>query len=151
MPVFVDSTEITDEEIFAEMQHHPAPDVKAARKAAARALAIRELLRGAAIRAGHMKHDADMKEEEAAIDTLLSSEIAIPAAHPEDCRAYFEKNIDKFRSKDTEMDRETLFKAAEPKIREFLQYQSFRNGLRSYIEKLAADAKIVGLDLFESA
>ena len=44
MPLYVNNTEITDEQVFAEMQYHPASSLPEAQEKAAQALAIRELL-----------------------------------------------------------------------------------------------------------
>lgn len=87
--IVVDGTTITARDIAAEMQHHPAEEVRAAWNSAARALVVRRLLLDAA-----GCTDPDPEEEDAAITALLAREVHVPepddaaarrwlAAHPE--------------------------------------------------------------------
>ena len=113
MPVFVNGVEISDHAINSELQYHPAGSVEEAREAAARALAVRELLLQAAARRGidrpdPSEHgDADEREtdDEALIRTLIACEVRTPEPDHEACRRFYEQNLKRFRSPD-------LFQAA---------------------------------------
>lgn len=147
MPIFVNNVEITDDEVYREMQHHPAPSVDAARDEAARALVVRELLRQAA--------DGDMQgaargsdDEEAAISRLIDREVRIPLADEPACRRYYEHNTAHF--KDAKTGQLLSFDLVEGHIRDYLYARSFHAGLAQYISILAERAKIVGFRLTES-
>ena len=113
MPVYVNSVEISDHAINSELQYHPAGSVKQAREAAARALAVRELLLQAAARRGIDRPDPPEQgqeneretDDEALIRTLLAREVRMPAPDDASCRRFYEQNLKRFRSPD-------LFEAA---------------------------------------
>lgn len=113
MPVFVNGVEISDHAINSELQYHPAGSVEEAREAAARALAVRELLLQAAARRGIDQPDplepgqADEREtdDEALIRTLIAREVRTPEPDHDTCRRFYEQNRKRFRSPD-------LFEAA---------------------------------------
>jgi peptidyl-prolyl cis-trans isomerase C len=113
VPVFVNGVEISDHAINAELQHHPAGSVEEARGAAARALAVRELLLQAAARCGIDRpeppagDDAEVREtaDEGLIRTLLAREVRTPEPDRETCRRFYAQNLERFRSPD-------LFEAA---------------------------------------
>ena len=71
MPLYINHTEITDEQVFAEMQYHPASSLSEAQEKAAQALAIRELLLQEAARLGITAPDASATQE-AQEDFLIS-------------------------------------------------------------------------------
>jgi peptidyl-prolyl cis-trans isomerase C len=103
-PVSVNGVVIAREAIAAEMQHHPAPRPIEAWQAAARALAVRELLlqeaRRLDIAAVPLSDAAGRREteEEALIRALIAQEIATPQPNPEECRRYYDRNRHRFRS-----------------------------------------------------
>lgn len=109
--VVVNGVEITAEAIAQEAQQHPAPDGKAAWLAAARALAMRELLlqeaRRLGIEAEPETDEAGRREldEEALIRALLEREAAPLAPTEDECRRYYAANAGRFRTPD-------LFEAA---------------------------------------
>lgn len=113
MSVSVNGVEIADHAINAEVQYHPAGSVEEARAAAARALAVRELLLQAARRLGIEEPDsldngeADEREtrDEALIRTLLAREVKTPEPDEATCRRFYDNNLQRFRSPD-------LFEAA---------------------------------------
>ena len=113
MPVLVNGVEITDHAINSELQYHPAGSVEEARVAAARALAVRELLLQAAARHGIDRPDPPEPEspderetdDEALIRTLLAREVRTPEPDEAGCRRFYEQNLKRFRSPD-------LFEAA---------------------------------------
>jgi peptidyl-prolyl cis-trans isomerase C len=102
----VNGTEIPREAIARETQHHPAARPIDAWKAAARALAIRELLlqeaRRLGIEAVPLRDEEGRREtdEEAQIRALIAREVAVPAPDTETCRRYFEQNRARFRMPD---------------------------------------------------
>jgi peptidyl-prolyl cis-trans isomerase C len=111
--VFVNGVEISEHAIGAELQYHPAGSIEAARKAATRALVVRELLLQAAARHGIDRPDppesgqADEHEtdDEALIRTLIAREVRTPEPDEASCRRFYQQNLKRFRSPD-------LFEAA---------------------------------------
>ncbi|GAB4170504.1 MAG: peptidylprolyl isomerase [Thalassobaculales bacterium] len=116
--VSVNGVVIAEAAIAAEMQHHPAPSRAAAWNAAARALAVRELLLQEARRLGldaaggsgaggpvGAALDSDgqgrrLTGEDALIARLLAAEVAVPVADEAACRRYYDNNRARFRSPD---------------------------------------------------
>ena len=109
--VRVNGIEISPEAIAQEIQHHPAPDAETAWVEAARALAVRELLLQEARRlevesepladeAGRLEDDDD-----AVVRALLEMQLEPAQPSDEECRRYYDRNIDRFRTPD-------LFEAA---------------------------------------
>lgn len=146
MPMYVNQTEISDDEVFREMQYHPASTREAARDAAARALLIRELLRQEAIEKALLDADADDKATEAAILRLLETEIQVPEATKDVCRHYYDQNIDHFAvAKNSKMP--LPFETVEPRISDYLRTQSMRRGVQAFILDLAMRSRIAGFDL----
>lgn len=90
--------------IARETQHHPASKPIEAWQAAARALAIRELLLQEARRLALVPEpatDAEGRretEEEALIRQLVAQEVRTPSADEASCRRYFEANRARFQS-----------------------------------------------------
>jgi peptidyl-prolyl cis-trans isomerase C len=111
--VFVNGVEISDHAINSELQYHPAGSVEEAREAAARALAVRELLLQAAARRGidrpdppeQGQEDERETDDEALIRTLMAREVRTPEPDEATCRRFYEQNLKRFRSPD-------LFEAA---------------------------------------
>lgn len=104
--VSVNGVVVPRDAIAREVQQHPAPTPLAAWKEAARALAVRELLRQEAHRLGisaePMSDQAGRREtdEEAAIRALIEQEVPVPAPDDAACRRYYEQNRRRFRSAD---------------------------------------------------
>lgn len=92
---------ISDDEINREMQHHPADSAEEARRQAAVALSVRELFLAEADRLG-VDGSAAAQEgvtlEEARIRELLEREVECPEPGTDECRRFFEKNQDRFRT-----------------------------------------------------
>ena len=103
-PVIVGGQEIPAAAIAAEAQHHPAPDAGAAWQAAARALAVRQLLLAEAERLGIASDECRDAEgraltgEDARIDALLDREVRTPSADEAACRRYYERHRERFAS-----------------------------------------------------
>jgi peptidyl-prolyl cis-trans isomerase C len=109
--VAVNGVEITPEAIADEIQHHPAPDAESAWIAAARALAVRELLLQEAARLGLAaapeRDEAGRIEadDDALVRLLLEREVEPERAGEAECRRYYEAKAERFRTPD-------LFEAA---------------------------------------
>lgn len=92
---------ITDDEINREMQHHPAPNPDEARRQAAVALSVRELLLVEAERVG-IPQDPAAEEgtsaDESRIARLLEQEINCPQPSEPECRVWYDKNRERFHS-----------------------------------------------------
>ncbi len=105
-PVSVNGVVVPRAEIAREVQHHSAGTPIAAWQAAARALAIRELLLQEARRlaiAAEPASDAQGRretEEEALIRGLFEREVKTPKPDRDICRRYYEQNRRHFRSAD---------------------------------------------------
>jgi len=96
MGIALNGVEITEAAILEEMAHHsgaPSP-----RDAAARALAIRELLLQRARSLG-LEPDGEGADD-AAIDALIAREVRTPAPTDSECLRYYEGHREQFRSGD---------------------------------------------------
>lgn len=104
MTLRVNNVEIAEAAVAREAQYHPAKDLDEARKAAAEALVIRELLLQRAAERGLLAPDDRTnivpEREEEAIRELLAEEVTIPETDDEACRRYWRNNPAKFRSPD---------------------------------------------------
>lgn len=104
--VRVNGVEVAPEAIAREMQHHPAGSADAAWVAAARALAIRELLLQEARRLElEAAPDADAAgrrepEEDALVTALLEQVINPDPPTEAECRRYYEARRERFRTPD---------------------------------------------------
>jgi len=149
MPVLVNKVEITDDEVHAEMQHHPAKSVDSARDLAAEALVIRELLFQEAVRLklSNIKSTKDATEAEIAsvIDKLLEQEISIPEADNETCQHYYEQHKESFADKKSGSI--LPFDLVQKHIQDYIHDKAMRVAVRQYIEKLTRAAKIAGFNM----
>jgi peptidyl-prolyl cis-trans isomerase C len=104
--VSVNGVVLPHETIAAEAQHHSAPSPAQAFAAAARALAIRELLLQEAGRLGlapEPEQDAEGRretDEDALIRALIARATPQDAPDEEFCRRYYDNNQPRFRSAD---------------------------------------------------
>jgi len=144
--MFVNKTEISDDEVFKEMQFHPAPSREAARDEAAKALLVRELLRQEALKKGFLTEEDTEEAFDAGIMKLIQEEVTAPEATAEVCRHYYDHNIERFRAGEG-VKMPLPFAEVEPRIRDYLHTRSMRHGIQSYILDLAGRAKIAGFDL----
>ncbi len=106
VPVTVNGVTIAHDLISREAQNHPAPKPIDAWRAAARALAVRELLLQEAHRLGLQPEpiaDGEGRretDEEALIRGVIDAQVATPDADADSCRRYYEHNRTRFRSPD---------------------------------------------------
>lgn len=102
--VTVNGVEIEPEAIAQEIQHHPAADGATAWRAAARALALRELLLQEARRLGiepAPERDAvgrSETEEDALVRALLERQVQPAVVSDEECRRYYQSRAGRFRT-----------------------------------------------------
>ena len=137
--------------IAREAQQHPAATPVAAWKAAARSLAVRELLFQEARRIGAeaepLTDAAGRREtdEEASIRALVEREVSVPEPDSETCRRYYEQNRRRFRSADIYEAAHILIAApaidaaAYAKVRE--QASGLLTDLRQHPERFAGYAQ----------
>ena len=101
LEIRVNERRIHEADISREVQHHPADNLNKARYLAARALVIRELLLE---RADQLAIEGQAREdetiEEARIRAVIEAECPVPMAEVADCRRYFDKNREQFRTPD---------------------------------------------------
>jgi peptidyl-prolyl cis-trans isomerase C len=104
--VSVNGVEITGATIAKETQNHPAATPMDAWQAAARALAIRELLlqeaKSLLLVSEPMTDNEGRREvhDEALVRTLIEHQIKTPEPDEETCRRYYTQNPRRFRSSD---------------------------------------------------
>lgn len=94
---------ITEDAINKEVQYHPAGSLRKARRRAATALVVRELLLGEARRRGldTTTPEGDETREEAMIRALLDLAVERPEPTEVDCRQWYDANRDKLRTPDS--------------------------------------------------
>jgi peptidyl-prolyl cis-trans isomerase C len=109
MEVVVNDRIITEPEIARETQYHPAGSLEDARRQAAIALVVRELLLQQASRLG-LAEAAGMPDE-SRISALIAREVRVPEADEATCRRYYETHLSRFRSPDLIEARHILFAA----------------------------------------
>lgn len=101
-PIRVDDREITMEDVARELQYHRAPNLSKARRRAARALVVRELLLAECdflnIKAGAQREGES--EDDTRIRQLLEHHIDVPDPDEEDCRHYYRANSELMRTAD---------------------------------------------------
>ncbi len=148
MPVIVNNIEITDEQVFAEMQFHPAKTREEAIHLAAQALTIRELLLQEAVVKGYATASQNNETEELEanderIEKLLIGEVKTPEPDEDSCRRFYENNKPKFIHEGEQIS----FEKAKPIIIEYLTDVSWHTAVSQYIKILAGRAKIAGVQL----
>ncbi len=146
--VTVNGIAIPRDLISREVQHHPSRTPVEAWQAAARALAIRELLLQEARRlavAAEPIVDADGRREtaeEAAMRALVAREVQTPTADAETCRRYYEQNQSRFRSRDIYEAAHILFTANKADAAAYAQARTAAQSalaiLRKHPEQFAA-------------
>lgn len=135
--LFVGAVAISEAEIAREMQFHRAMTPERSRADAARALVVRELLRQEIVRLGlqdAVQPSGGETVEEACIRMLLEREVENRVPSEDDCRRYYEQNLDRFRAPDRIRVRHILLGAATDDV-------SGRFAAREQAEKLIAELK----------
>ncbi len=96
--ISVNNCIISMDEVAREMQYHQSDTMETARKAAAEALVIRELLKQRAERIDICVESAGKYDEEATFAALIEAEVTVPASTEEECQRYFDNNQQRFKS-----------------------------------------------------
>ncbi|KZL19315.1 putative peptidyl-prolyl cis-trans isomerase Cbf2 precursor [Pseudovibrio axinellae] len=114
--VSVNGVLISEQDILAEAQNHPAENPGQAVQAAARALVVRELLLQQANAIGleitpHTSKNGSETDEDAAIRELIDQEVEVPSASKEECERYYQNNKARFSSEPIYEARHILFAA----------------------------------------
>ncbi len=133
--LFVADTPISESDIAQEMQHHRAIKPEQSRADAARALVVRELLCREVERLGLAETLEPVGREtleEAAIRSLLETEVEQRVPSEDDCRRYFEQNRERFHTPDRVRIRHILLAAAPDDV-------GSRLAMRSEGERLIAE------------
>jgi peptidyl-prolyl cis-trans isomerase C len=108
MEITVNGKVINEREIARETQYHPADNFEDARRKAAEALVVRELL---VQQARRLIVDNENDQEETLIAALISREVKTPHADEETCRRFYRTHLDRFRGPDLIEARHILFVA----------------------------------------
>lgn len=134
--VTVNGTVITEMDIMAEAQNHPAETPGGALTEAARALVVRELLLQEAARLNILavpeprNTGASETPEDAKIRILIEQEIRAPQATDEECKRFYQRNRKRFNS-------ETIYEARHILLAVEEGNTEARATARSKAEKLA--------------
>lgn len=97
MEISVNGCLIEEREIARETQYHASGSLDEARRKAATALVVRELL---VQRAQRLGIEQGCKDTESLIEALIDREVSVPKADAAACRRYYEVNAKRFRSAD---------------------------------------------------
>lgn len=152
MPIYVGGVEIADKQVFEEMQYQDNADsVKQVCFLAAQSLVVRQLLLNTAYKQKIIAEFADKpladitsSEEEQMIDALIDQSVSVPEAGEDVCKRYYENNLSKFSDK--KLGEVLPFEQVAGHIEEYLSAQSLMNGIREFIQVLAANTRIRGFD-----
>lgn len=140
--VRVGGVEISPSSIAAEAQNHPAADAGEAWRAAAEALAVRQLLLAEADRlevTADSLADAQgnrLTDDDARIDALLARELSVPAATAAEALRFYARNSERFTS-ETLVEAEHILFAASPD--DSFAYSLATGDARMAIRDLQAD------------
>jgi peptidyl-prolyl cis-trans isomerase C len=96
--ITVNGVLISESEVLAEAQHHPAETKRQALVKSAESIIVGELLLQKAKKLGLLAEDVHKNsvEEAAALSQLLEQEVPIPCASEAECQRFFVANRDKF-------------------------------------------------------
>lgn len=149
--ISVNGVEIPESAIRAEMQQHPAGSLAEARKAAAEALVVRELLlqeaRRLGLRPDPRTDEAGRREtdEDSLARQLIEREVAVPEPDEDSCRRYYERNPGRFRAPGPLSGRRLPFDMVREAIGDYLRERAWRRAVAQYIQILAGRARIDGI------
>jgi peptidyl-prolyl cis-trans isomerase C len=94
--IMVNDSHISADEINAEVQYHPAENLALAKYLSMQALVIRELLIQRVVELGIKQREEALRDLDNVIDTLLFAEVTSPKASSEECRRYYNNNLQIF-------------------------------------------------------
>jgi len=113
--IWVNDVRISESEVRAEAQHHPAHSESPALEAGAQALVVKQLLLQEAESIGLKAEpvrdqDGNLETvEEAIVRTLIESQVDVPIANQQECRQYYRTHPDKFETEPLYEARHILF------------------------------------------
>lgn len=107
MPITVNGVEISERAVNVESAHYEGGDIRERQHQAAVALVVRELLRQRADELGLPAGE----DEERRLDALLARDAPVPVADEAACRAYYDKNRERFRTSPVLLARHILLPA----------------------------------------
>ncbi len=100
--IYINGTNITEADILAEMQYHPAQDQRSAMIVAAESLIITELFKQRCQTLGLLKDGTSVSEsnvtEDKLSELLVDKEVDIPRVSDEECERYYNANPEKFHT-----------------------------------------------------
>lgn len=137
--VKVNQVEITDDEIYQEMQYHPAANVDEAMRQAKDALVIRELLLQKAQELNITCDATQGPQDEALIDALINKVIQIPEPDEAVIERFYHNNQQQFKKVNGATPLLTEVKDA---IADYLTEMSWTNAVKAYIQKLQQEATL---------
>ncbi len=108
--IAVNKVEISNDSIFHEMQYHPAESMGEAQFKASQSLIINELFRQRAVELELICEGENITDE--LVEKVLVSDVDTPLAMDEDCRVYYQANLEKFKTFPLVAARHILLKAA---------------------------------------
>jgi peptidyl-prolyl cis-trans isomerase C len=112
-PIRIDGKALPEAAVAAEMQYRPAKSIDESRLAAARAVAVREVLCRRAVELGLLAAEATAEPAIVqAIEDILEQEVNVPPADEAACKAWFEAKGGELRSPDLLEAQHILFAAA---------------------------------------
>lgn len=154
MPIMINNFEISDDEVFREMQHHPSESAQEAMTKAAQALTIRHLLLKEAEKLGFRENPNSCEstartvvttpEPEAvenAIAALLEKKIVVPTVDEETLHNFYQRNPQLFAQGSQ---RPTFEDCREP-IAQYLVDAAWQSAVKAYIGHLIGQARIEGV------
>jgi len=151
MSIMVNYKEITDEEVFNEMQYHHASTRAEATNLAAKSLVVRELLIQEAVKRGFIDEkevvENGIEADDKRIQRLMLEVIKIPQADEVSCQRFYNNNKNKFVDSSGQV---VAFSAVRWAIEEYLTDSSWQIAVRQYIKILAGQARISGIN-FENS
>lgn len=147
MPIFVNDCEIEDDEVFNEMQYHPAANAEEAMAKAGRALVIKKIILS---RARELQinlpdeSESQIVKEDFLISRVLEEDVKIPDADDASCLQYYNSNQGTFRDKDGNY---VAFEHVKPTIAAFIKDVSWQTAVSQYLQILIGKSDIKGIDL----
>ncbi len=112
-PIRIDGHALPDAAVAAEMQYRPAKSLNESRLAAARAVAVREILCRRAVELGLLASESTAEPVIVqAIEDVLEQEVYVPPADEAACKVWFEAKGGELRSPDLLEAQHILFAAA---------------------------------------
>lgn len=146
--ISINGVQISEHDIGLELQHHPAESKELAKNKAIEALLIKQALLqeakkqgldNASVRASNinpdLKGDEVESDDESIIRILLENNVSAPKATEEECRRYYEVNIERFRTTPLIQARHILLGAAPDDVQARRETAALAKNLIEKIQK----------------